>query len=104
MLLTDQFPNLRYAVVQLLLAMGAINRNEGEHDMLIEACDILSRTSLDHRDFTALDTWLGSLTPAQIETLVDGEADEAALIFVTSPDNHVGYKLAGVFDTLFEEL
>lgn len=76
--------NIRRACLLISRSNGGINRDRSEARVLREMQHFLDLCA--YRDeLPAIDTWLGTLTPEQFETVCDGEMSEADAILVTAP-------------------
>lgn len=95
-LLIDQFDWIRRCALMMAHDSGCINREQTEREWLREADPFLSY--LTPSELRRLDSWLGSLSPEQRETLMTGEYEEILAIESGGPRREgSGWLLSHVF-------
>jgi hypothetical protein len=79
------FANIEKAHLEIAYDNGGINRDRSEKNATRELRRFLPTLPYDRDQMTAIDAWLGSLTPDQLETLCAGEQSEQDEIYASAP-------------------
>ena len=93
-----KLPKLTEALLTLSACNGGINRDRPEEQVAREI-DLFLKQYTEEYDLPAIEEWLGTLTPAEIETMVDGEETEAREITDRGPP-----KVEDLITKYFEEV
>jgi hypothetical protein len=76
--------NIRKACLLISRSNGGINRYRSEETVLREFRNFCEARPYEDM-LKAIDSWLGTLTPEQFETVCDGEMSEADAILESAP-------------------
>jgi hypothetical protein len=76
--------NIRKACLLISYSNGGVNRDRSEARVLREMQHFIDSRPYNS-ELKAIDAWLGTLTPDQLETVCDGEQTEAEAITKVAP-------------------
>lgn len=98
------FPRLKFALEQMALDNGVINREE-PIDKFHEVCNqIIGAEGVDWDDLAKMEEFLTTLSDEQITILVGGEVTEIRVILALAPTKIIGQRLDGLLNDVFESM
>lgn len=97
----DAYPKLRAFALDVAYSNGMINRLELECKFLEQCEQAITADGVYTVDLEAVEEWLGTLTPEQLETLSDGDADDIDRLMYESPMTAEGVPVIRVLDDVF---
>lgn len=97
----DLYPFIKCWVMDVAYSNGMVNRESPEYLVIDQAESALFADGVVEAEVEALNTWLGTLTKDEFETLADGEMEEMTAIAARAPivEEH---PVSGLLKDIFE--
>lgn len=82
--MTD-YPKIEHALLAVAYANNGVNRDRPEEHVKAAIAEWLPKQKPDF-DLLAIDTWLSTLDKDELETVVDGDEEEANELLADAPE------------------
>lgn len=98
----DKFPFIRDTALIMAYDNGMINREQSKEEFLALCESVVGADGVYHEDLVALESWLGSLTSDERETIAAGLHEDIEELNKSCPSNAEGHPLSELFEDIFD--
>ena len=81
----ERFPNIEKAALEIAYDNGGINRDRSEAQQKRDLRSFLLECGLEREHLRDIDTWLGTLSKNDLQTVCAGEYNESQTILANAP-------------------